>query len=210
MQTTVRQETILAEYTTSVAGVVLLAWSGDSFRTEQQFDDGNVATIELAGPLDAFLCYEYAREHGCVRGPFPVPVANPEPDPPDESAPALPLAAEARRIRRASGISQRQLARIAGFSVGVVQTWECGTYADRLWYPSRYLAQLARYAVALRSVERGEHAPDKAMGRPPLRTPDDSVASGPSAEGVKRRCSRPGCGAILSRFNDGDRCAPHA
>lgn len=95
MALTTTREVLLAQYHTSAAGVVRLYWTGATFKTQQDFDDDGVAEIELAGPRDAFLQYEYARNAGLLWRPFPVPAPDPEPDPPDESEPALPLAAEA-------------------------------------------------------------------------------------------------------------------
>lgn len=174
----------MAEHTTSTAGVVLLIWSGDSFRTEQQFDDGNVAVIELPKPFDAFLCYEYAREHGRIRAPFPVPVVEP---------------ASPRRIRRAAGVTQKSLAAEIGVSEHQVAVWEqAGASLSSMRRGGRSAencAKFRRYVEALATME----------GYEPLKRPR-AVAASPDG---KRRCSHPGCGAILSRFNDGDRCACH-
>lgn len=70
-----------------------LLYDGGRFFTEQQFGELGAVTIELPTTREAFTCHKYARGHGRIREPFPVPVVDEEPDPPDESAPALPLAA---------------------------------------------------------------------------------------------------------------------
>src|SRR5665647_655371 len=99
--------------------IVVLYQEDGRFFTEQQFDDGNAATIELPTTLDAFRCYQYAREHGRIRAPFPVPVADEEPDPPEQT-----FAAKARRIRVRAGVSVRDLAAEVGVKSDTIKVWE--------------------------------------------------------------------------------------
>lgn len=191
MEATTRQGMVLAEYDTSLSGVVLLIWSAGTFCTEQEFAGGETTSIEVPSPLEAFLCYEYARENGRVRAPFPVPVHDDEPDPPDEGAPALPLAAERREIRRSAGVSQRRLAAEIGISHHTLSAWEHAGVIERSGRTADHCAKFRRYLEEIAAMKGGVFKSTM--------TPD-----GP------RRCAHPGCGAILSRYNDGDRCACHA
>lgn len=192
MEMTAGQETILAQYRTSMPGVVKLFWTGSVFKTQQDFDDDGTAVIELADPLNAFLHYEYARSTGLLWRPFPVPVAE-ESEPSVKRAPALLSPAEARRIRCAAGVSPRQVDELAHLTAGTAERWERHGISE--WTVARYPKNVARYVQALAAIARGKHG---------LKTPAPAPTDG------KRRCNHPGCITVLSRFNDGDRCACHA
>lgn len=175
-----------------------LLYDGGRFFTEQQFGDAGAVTIELPTTLEAFTCHKYARGHGRIREPFPVPVADEEPDPPDESAPVLMVAAEARGIRLRAGVTRPALAAAVSVSVSAIREWEgkdcvLPSHAKRRARSAKY----QRYAAALAEL---------AVAYPPVEPEPQAVATTPDG---KRRCGRAGCGAILSRFNEGGRCALH-
>lgn len=157
--------------------LVAVLYDDGRFFTEQQFDDGNAATIELPSALDAFLCYEYAREHGRIRAPFPVPVADEEPDPPDESAPVLMVAAEARGIRRRAHVTIRALAAEVSVSVSTIKEWEGKDCVLPLGAKRRARsAKYQRYVAALAEL---------AVAYPPAEPEPQVVASAP--DGKRRR-----------------------
>lgn len=174
--------------------LVALLYDDGLFFTEQQFDDGNAATIELPTALDAFLCYQYAREHGRIRAPFPVPVADEEPDPPVQT-----FAAEARRIRLRAGVSVRALAAEVGVKSDTIKVWE--TDSSESPWAIVHRARSAKYRRYVATLVRLDVAD-------PLPAPAPQAVSAPP-DG-KRRCAAPGCDTILSRFNEGDSCACHA
>ena len=186
----------LCELRLTSGPLVALLYDEGRFFTRQQFDDGNVATIELPTALDAFLCYESAREHGRIRAPFPVRVADEEPDPPQQT-----FAAEARRIRRRAGVTRQAMAVEVGVAASTIHVWETDGASALAIARRASSLKFRRYVAALAELE---------VAFPEVADPPAEPQVVTTAPDGKRRCSHAGCGAILSRFNDGDRCSCHS
>lgn len=233
------------------SGPIVGLYQEDSrFYAKQELPDGESFVVEITDPAAAYKYYLFAADAGKCLSSFPGPV--PQPDPPDESEPALSLAGEARRIRRAAGVTLVSLAMEIGVHPVTIAAWErVGARLNETLRGSNRTAELRakfqRYVEALATMEDSAQAPERDLAgakvaelraalvaldareeaaaqdkaarqrkadaarlaelqdSAPLTRPRP-VAASPDG---KRRCSHPGCDTILSRFNDGDRCACH-
>jgi hypothetical protein len=196
MQITTPRE--LCELQLPSGPIVVLYQEDGRFYTKQELPDDESFVVEITAPAAAYEYYLFAADAGKCLSSFPEPVPQPV-APPERPAPAPLPAGEARRIRRAAGVTQKSLAAEIGVSEHQVSVWEqAGASLSPMRRGGRsaeYCAKFRRYVEALTTME----------GYEPLKRPG-AVAASPDG---KRRCSHPGCGAILSRFNDGDRCACH-